>query len=244
MDGVGLLPDELVDADAFASWYVPIQTDAMSALAEVHAVVAMTVANVTSTIQAREREWRETFRFPADPGSAHLTKSATSARGKAIRDLEAGPDIERPISVPQLEKVLRGFPDLARFRIVAVFQADADQLMGALVQGGCVCGQFALVDDVKDFTRDKRRRLTAAHRARQFACVASNGIRVEIQVMTLLQEALHVRWHRVYEHRRTGGSVSEQVELGTISLAESLYMQERYSDDLWNTFLEDVEAER
>ena len=100
-------------------------------------------------------------------------------------------------------------------------------------------GRYPIADSVKDYVRDLSLRHPArGHRAVQFAVrVPPQNLLVEIQLMTLLQNAWDCRNHPLYEWSREGGPLPVDLSLRDVALAESLYLLDHQATQNFRTFL-------
>lgn len=176
------------------------------------------------------------FRFEEET----LTKSASSARTKLWRECRSG---ELFADEGVVERALREFNDLARFRVVFTLLADVERALTGFLSGRCAGAKYLdrfEVVSFKDFVFDRKTTPGRGHRARQFTVrVVFDGrpVKVEVQFMTLLQHAWDRRNHPLYEHSRVGGELPPSVELVDFAMSETLYLLDRHADDAWNEFL-------
>ena len=147
------------------------------------------------------------------------------------------------LSHAQVEELVRGLPDLGRFRIVCDFLDDLDLAQRILVPDPRrgVLGQYPLVGKVKNYLYDLDLRHPArGHRAVQFAAQVDEGehsVQVEVQMMTWLQDVWDRRNHPIYEWSRVGGKLPARLVVGDIALAEGLYLLDLQASRNWRSFL-------
>lgn len=167
-------------------------------------------------------------------------KSAARVRTKLLGDGVACTEDDA-----LLAKVLE-LGDLARFRVVATLKRDVTRCRKTLLSPDAK--RFLERYDVhkfKDFVRDEGlRKPLVGHRALQVVVgVPCDGVvvRVEVQIMTLLQHVWDRRNHAMYEWlRERQGRGDEEVDdlrIDDHSVAESLHAIDALADHNFDRFL-------
>lgn len=166
-------------------------------------------------------------------------KSAARVRTKLLADGVAC-DEEALVA-----KVLE-LGDLARFRVVATLKCDVTRCRKALLSADAkrFLGRYD-VHKFKDFVRDEGlRKPLVGHRALQVVVgVPCDGVvvRVEVQIMTLLQHVWDRRNHAMYEWLREregrGDEEVDELRIDDHSVAESLHALDALADHNFKRFL-------
>lgn len=241
-----MLPEGLLSEEGFARWFEPWRQRIMVAVTEVHGAVSARLDEDRRRVYQEEGFFRSVWEVTGTDGRS-LLKSAASVRSKLGREIrsrlekKALPDGR--MSVDQVERVLLGFPDLGRFRIVCDYTSDVERARKALLtrKPPALLGRYPIADRIKDYVRDLSLRHPArGHRAVQFAVrvpVADRGFLIEVQLMTLLQTAWDCRNHPIYEWSREGGLLPTDLKLREVALAESLYLLDHQATQNFRTFL-------
>ena len=247
-----LLPLELLSEEGFARWFLPWRERVMVVVTEVHALVVTRLEEERRRILSEEDVTRAVWGVTGTDGRS-LLKSSASARSKIGRELqrrkETGQIPPGRMSLEQIELLLLSFPDLGRFRIVCDFSSDVDRARKVLLPGKTpILLERYPVTAIKDYVYDLGLRHPArGHRAYQFAARVPAGGRsflVEIQLMTLLQEAWDRRNHGFYEWTRDGGSAPAQLTLRDVALAEALHLMDLQATQNWKAFLKAKRAQK
>jgi ppGpp synthetase/RelA/SpoT-type nucleotidyltranferase len=239
-----MLPEEIRTEEGFARWFEPLRQRAMIAVLEVHEAVSQRLADERAQILLEERVPRRVWEVTGTDGRS-LLKTVASALSKIGRDLQArqtqGRLPARPLSLEEVERMLSGFPDLGRFRIVCDFSCDVERARKVLLTRKplALLGRYPVVGRPKDYVNDPDlRRPTRGHRAYQLAVqVPGEGFRVEVQWMTQLQAAWDLRNHPIYEWSRDGGQVPAILSLQDVTLAETLHLVDLQATRNWQQFL-------
>lgn len=248
------LPENLISEEAFEDWYGDIRTDIQIVVLKVYEKVSGWLDERRKEIHCREDHKRRIWDLAPNTGSS-LLKSVGSLRSKIGRELLVRLDhnqlMEGRISVDNLRHMVLGFPDLGRFRIVCDFLDDLILARDTLlVPADLPLSGYHLLGDrnlcvprLKDYIHDlTQRHPSRGHRASQFYVQANdNGLQfnIEIQLMTLLQHAWDRRNHGIYEWSREGGTLSDEILITDVALAETLYLVDRQASENWKKFLEE-----
>jgi hypothetical protein len=247
-----LLPEAVAAPTAFSSWYNSTFKMNLEIVGqEVLDVVLERLGQEGARIA--EAEGRLAIWFPF-LGGEKLVKSAASVRtkvGRTLRESAPGGAPGNPrLSEARLGEIVLGFPDLARFRIVADLPTDVERGLDLILdrERRILLGRYRLVSRLKDYVYDLRLREPAkGHRARQFGVeVWAGGVayRVEVQLMTRLQHVWDQRNHPIYEHVRKGGKLSDRLLLHDVGLAEALHLIDMQAARNWQDFLAERAAQK
>ena len=240
------LPEGIRSARAFEGWFRPLMHRIQVAALRVNNDVRAALESAREQILEREGGHRDVWFVTGTDGKS-LMKSVASVRSKLGRDLREMEDKGRlsggRMSLDQVEKLLLAFGDLGRFRIVCDLSLDVEQALRVLIPDtGRLLGRYPLCGEIKDFIYDLNlRRPARGHRARQFTVEvqdAGRSLRVEIQLMTLLQNAWDRRNHPLYEWDREGGELPVRLRVNDVALAETLHLVDEQATRNWLEFLE------
>lgn len=240
------LPDEIRAARDFERWFEPLKLRVTVAVQTAHDAVMKALEAERELVCEHEGGSRTIWSVTGTDGKS-LMKSVASVRTKLGRELCEREAKERlppgRMSIDQIEKILLDFGDLGRFRIVCDLSLDVEKALRVLIPKPrkTLLGRFPLRGKIKDFTYDfELRRLARGHRAKQFTVkVEEDGqvILVEIQIMTLLQNAWDRRNHPIYEWEREGGSLPARLRVNDVALAEALHLVDEQATRNWREFL-------
>jgi len=239
------LPEEIGTARDFERWFEPLKNRVLLAVQRVHDDVGAALDAAREKIHEREGCARDVWFLTGTDGES-LMKSVASVRSKLGREL-----LEREatllagrMSLDQIEKLLLSFRDLGRFRVVCDLSLDVKEARKVLFPRSekTLLDRYPLFGEIKDFSYDlELRKLVRGHRAQQFTLeVDEDGgsVRVEIQLMTLLQNAWDHRNHPLYEWDREGGSLPPSLRVNDVALAETLHLVDEQASRNWLEFLE------
>ena len=251
------LPANIRNAESFDAWFTSFLFNLEIAAQKVSDRIEIELDELRQMIQEKESTKRQVW--VSTMGPAHqLIKSTRSIRSKLGRELleeeKNSTPLKETLSLSQVEAKVFDFPDLGRFRILCDLSSDAALLMNKLLgdewegkSGLMLLGEFEVNGVVKDFVLSLPRRNPAkGHRARQFTVKSrENGkaYLIEIQVMTLLQDAWDRRNHPIYEFAREKGELPDTLIISDVALAETLYIVDEQASRNWSDFLE-VKKER
>ncbi len=211
----------------------------------VHYDVKAALDTARERIREREEGDRDVWFVTGTDGKS-LMKSVASVRsklGRELREREAKRRLpDGRMSRDQIEKLLLSFRDLGRFRVVCDLSLDVAEAREVLFPRSekALLDRYPLLDEIKDFSYDLvLRQLARGHRALQFTVeVEEDGpVRVEIQLMTLLQNAWDHRNHPLYEWEREDGSLPVPLLVNDIALAETLHLVDQQASLNWREFL-------
>jgi len=233
-----LLPAEIADPDDFDTWFELIRQDAQVAVTQVYNAVSSALDAKTEVLRAEEGCNRAVWTLTDTTG---LIKTTASVRSKLFRELAKVQTGTLP-SLHEVEQRVVGFPDLGRFRIVCDFASDIQCALRVLLDKGrrVLLSQYPLRGPVKNYALDLHlRRPDRGHRAYQFAVRVpdTRQCSVEIQLMSLLQDAWDRRNHPMYEWTREGGRLPGRLVLSDVALAETLYLVDEQAKRNWRAFL-------
>lgn len=241
------LPEEIAAFRDFERWFEPLKLRVEVAVWRVHADVTAALEAARQRVLKREGGLRDVWFVTGTDGKS-LMKSVGSVRSKLGRELCELDEEERlpagRLSLDQIEKLVLSFRDLGRFRVVCDLSLDVEEAMEVLLPQPeeDLLGRYPRCGPIKDFTYDlELRRPARGHRARQFTVeVEEDGdsVRVEIQLMTLLQNAWDRRNHPLYEWDREGGSLPARLLVNDVALAETLHLVDEQAARNWQEFLE------
>jgi ppGpp synthetase/RelA/SpoT-type nucleotidyltranferase len=230
----------------FERWLEPLMRRVQVAAQRVNHDVREALRSARDRILEREGGTRTVWHVTGTDGRS-LMKSMTSVRSKLGRELcRRESDGRLPkgrMSLDQVEKLLLSFGDLGRFRVVCDLSMDVKEALEELLQveQQLLIGRYE-VRGFKDFVYDLDLREPArGHRAQQFTVeVEEDGypVLVEIQLMTLLQNAWDRRNHPLYEWHREGGSLPVELHVNDVALAETLHLVDEQATRNWRRFLE------
>ncbi len=230
----------------FARWLEPLMHRIQVAALRVNDDVRKALESARERILEREGG-RRTVWFVTGTDGKSLMKSITSIRSKLARKLcereDAGRLPEGRMSLDQVEKLLLTFGDLGRFRIVCDLSLDVKKAMEVLqAEESLLLGRYP-VRKYKDFVYNlELRRPARGHRAQQLTVeVEEDGhpVLVEIQLMTLLQDAWDRRNHPLYEWQRDRESdlLPPELRINDAALAETLHLVDEQATRNWQEFL-------
>jgi ppGpp synthetase/RelA/SpoT-type nucleotidyltranferase len=239
-----MLPDPIRSEQGFARWFEPWRRRITVAVTEVHGAVDARLDEERQRVYGQEGVLRPVWQVTGTDG-ASLLKSAASVRsklGREIRSREKRRELpDGRLSLEQVEKLLLGFPDLGRFRVLCDYTSDVERARKVLMtrKPPTLLGRYPIPDRIKDYAGDLSLRHPArGHRAVQFAVrVPPQNLLVEIQLMTLLQAAWDCRNHPFYEWSRDGGPLPVDLTLRDVALAESLYLLDHQATQNFRAFL-------
>ncbi len=238
------LPKRIRAFRDFEGWFGPLSRRVQVAAAMVNHDVRAALESAKERVFEREAVEREVWFVT---GTEESLKSVASIRSKLGRELcereDDGRLPEGRMSLDQIEKLLLTFGDLGRFRIVCDLSLDVEEALRVLLpQPQMLLGRYPLCGEIKDFIYDlDLRRPARGHRARQFTVEvqeADGSLRVEIQLMTLLQNAWDQRNHPLYEWQREGGPLPARLRVNDVALAETLHLVDEQATRNWREFLE------
>jgi ppGpp synthetase/RelA/SpoT-type nucleotidyltranferase len=240
------LPAETKDLKGFERWYEPVKWDVMAVATGVYQTVAEELQKAEKSLLASESHVRKQAWSLTGSDGPSLLKSPASVRWKVGRRLWSQSrqgTLLGALSPQALKKMVYGFEDLARFRIVAEYPLDAVRALKAILPGRrkALLGSYPLDGSLRDFVTDiDLRRAGSGHRARQFAVFARREeprIRVEVQIMTRLQNFWDQRNHPLYEWTRLGGRLPPTLRVNDLALAEALHLMDQQAERNWREFL-------
>jgi ppGpp synthetase/RelA/SpoT-type nucleotidyltranferase len=239
-----MLPEPIRSEEGFARWFEPWRRRITVAVTEVHGAVHARLDEEKRRVYQQEAVFRPVWQVTGTDGSS-LLKSAASVRSKLGREIRSRVQkkalMEARLSLEQVERLLLDFPDLGRFRVLCDYTSDVERARKVLMTRNppALLGRYPVADRVKDYVRDLSLRHPArGHRAVQLAVrVPPQNLLVEIQLMTLLQNAWDCRNHPLYEWSREGGSLPADLTLLDVALAESLYLLDHQATQNFRTFL-------
>ncbi len=241
------LPKQIREVPAFERWFEPLRMRVQVAAAMVRDDVYRALESAKERVFEQETVERKIWSVTGTDGES-LMKSVASVRsklGRKLCKLELGDGLlEGRMSLDQIEKLLLAFGDLGRFRIVCDLSLDVEQALRVLFPQSdkLLMGRYPRYGEIKDFVYDlELRRPARGHRARQFTVEvreAGNSLRVEIQLMTLLQNAWDQRNHPLYEWQREGGPLPPRLRVNDVALAETLHLVDEQATRNWREFLE------
>jgi ppGpp synthetase/RelA/SpoT-type nucleotidyltranferase len=241
-----VLPAEIQSDEGFARWFEPWRELIMVAVTEVHEAVSYRLDEERRRVYQKEGIFRSVWQVTGTDGRS-LLKSAASVRSKLGRQLRAmqeeGKLLGGRMSRDQVEHLLLGFPDLGRFRVVCDYPCDVVRARRVLLGGKplVLLGRYPIEREIKDFSRDlSLLRLARGHRGVQLAVrVPGKGrdLLVEIQLMTLLENAWDCRNHPIYEWTRDGGALPDDLALKDINVSNSLQLLDDVADQVHRAFI-------
>jgi ppGpp synthetase/RelA/SpoT-type nucleotidyltranferase len=244
------LPVDLCEQERFDDWYEPLKDAVAFAVTRVHTEVVAALEAERLVVLGHERLKRDVWQiFPKDHGA--LTKSASSIRSKIGRELCERIDSERALdgrlSEDQLGRLVLGFPDLGRFRVICDFPPDVARAQKALVPNakkGLLACYPLKGGRIKDYVFDlELRRPTSGHRAKQFAVrvdeAGEPAVWIEIQLMTPLQHAWDQRNHLLYEWMREGGELTGELRVNDLAVAETMHLADQQAARNWEMFVKE-----
>jgi len=239
-----MLPEPLRSEEGFARWFEPWRRRTTVAVTEVHGAVHARLDEERRRIYQQEGIFRPVWQVTGTDGRS-LLKSAASVSSKLGREIRSRFQkktlVEARLSLEQVERLLLDFPDLGRFRILCDYTLDVERARKILMtrKPPALLGRYPVADRVKDYVRNLNLRHPArGHRAVQFAVrVPPQNLLVEIQLMTLLQNAWDCRNHPLYEWSREGGPLPAGLTLRDVALAESLYLLDHQANQNFRAFL-------
>ncbi len=239
------LPAEVPDLRSFQRWYEPLKSKVIVVATKIHEEVVSSLRAPEEALLAAEGSVRRRAWTVTGSDGASLLKAPESLRTKVARHLfEKGESLPKGrFSLDQLQKLVFGFEDLARFRVVAELPSDAKKVLKILLpeRRKGLLGLYPLAGKLKNFVTDlDLRRAGSGHRAMQFSVFGSEGeerIQIEIQIMTRLQDHWDRRNHPLYEWTRQGGNLPPQLAVNDLALAEALHLMDQQAERNWREFL-------
>lgn len=239
-----MLPESIRSEEGFSRWFEPWRRRITVAVTEVHGAVNTRLDEERRRVYGQEGVFRPVWQVTGTDGTS-LLKSTGSVRSKLGREIRSRSQkkalVEARLSLEQIEKLLLDFPDLGRFRVLCDYTSDVERARKVLMtrKPPALLGRYPVADRVKDYVRDLSLRHPArGHRAVQFAVkVPPQSLLVEIQLMTLLQNAWDCRNHPLYEWSREGGLLPANLTLLDVAGAESLYLVDHQATLNFRAFL-------
>ena len=237
------LPEQIRAVRDFEHWFGPLSRRVEVAAARVHGDVSRVLESTKKQIFEQEGVQRKIWFVT---GTEKSLKSVASVRSKLGRELcereKEGRLSDGCMSLDRVEKLVLGFGDLGRFRIVCDLSLDVKIAMEVLqAEQDLLLGRYP-IHKYKDFVYNLQlRRPARGHRAQQLTVEVEEGDRmvlVEIQLMTLLQDAWDRRNHPLYEWQREGGSLPNELQINDVALAETLHLVDAQAARNWLEFLE------
>ncbi|MBI5487801.1 MAG: hypothetical protein HY905_10755 [Deltaproteobacteria bacterium] len=214
----------------------------MSAVVQVHDDVMAALDDAGRKVLAAEGRKRDVWFVTGEDGQS-LLKSVAAIRSKIVRELAAA-RTEAPPTLDEVRRMVLAFHDLGRFRVVCTHASDVQAAIRELLgepPRNRLLGKYPIAGEVKDYVHDLRlRKPKSGHRAWQFAAaVESNDgpVFVEVQLMTLLQNAWDRRNHPVYEWTREGKDLPDRWIISDVALAETLYLVDDQAARNWAEFV-------
>lgn len=179
----------------------------------------------------------------------NLSKTPDSILDKMMRGWDPDRPTQPAVSFGNYLDQLR---DLARFRIVANFLSDVEtiqsELTAAFGNGVLTAAQRSLRDGfvLEDNAFEDCTHLLPAARDKGERCFKAclwpkgkPGLRVEVQVMTILEEAWDKKDHfLIYEPRRRGDHIDRRSEIEMFAMSELLYVADLTFDRLKKQILD------
>lgn len=220
---------------------VPFNITALALVSRV-----MEVINELETIVQKE----EGHRFFAKIDNSCLVKTPSSILDKMLRGWEREKGKGPELSFNNFSNEMK---DLGRFRIVANFLSDVDRISSALEipysnPQACLSDAQKILQSeflLEHNKMEDRIRLIPDHRKKGERCI--KGVfypkedpihKVEVQVMTFLQEAWDKKDHYlIYEPRRCGTIPETMHEIEIFSMSELLYISDLTFDRLRDSIL-------
>lgn len=217
-------------------------------IAVYRAVATALIARIDPILSCLQQELppTERSRFLYRIDDRHVLKTPESILEKMARRWE-DPSHAPPIGFNNLDEL----NDLGRFRIVTNFLSDVAWICRHLEepfdtrqrtrlspQQQTLRQEFSLqANRFEDLIKVPPRKRTSGERCRKghFSPKAPehHARRVEVQILTVLQEAWDKKDHfLIYERRRAGYPVDEEHEQLSFSLSEQLYLTDRHFDQL------------
>lgn len=136
--------------------------------------------------------------------------------------------------------------DVARFRIVCNYISDVRHLGEYLRNSPKLRAQIPLFDPERDYKdriddlelRERAQGHRAIHLSLPFK-IEERVVRVEVQLMTMLQEAWDKKDHPIYEKRRIGREIPPSAQIKLRAMSDLLYVADEFSDTLWQDITRD-----
>jgi ppGpp synthetase/RelA/SpoT-type nucleotidyltranferase len=240
-----LFPKELVDPMDFRDWCEPIRQDVFPGAVDLTSLLGKKLEDeetMKRSIEGAKRDLWELFGGEGD----RLVKSVNSIRSKLARDLLGRKETQRQ-SLDDLTRMVLGFGDIGRIRIVVDYISDIAHLEEVLFGEPCrFLGKYACPKGIKDFIFDPNNRDgLKGHRAHQFSVrvpCENSDFGFEVQLMTRLQHAWDRRNHPLYEWQREspdwqGDPAAAELAVNDFACAEALHLVDQQADRNWQAFL-------